>query len=54
MIWLVTNEKVSLQNFKLTFPVILRVFDLECQVLKVAFVMFDLVFMKFRKLESIH
>ena len=50
-------QKISLQNFKPLFPLILRIFDLECHgqtFLKVAFVKFALVFMKFRKLESLH
>ena len=39
------------------FPVILQIFDLECQghtFLKVAYVMFRLVFIKFRKSTSLH
>ena len=50
-------QKISLQNFKPLFPLILRIFDLECHgqtSLKVAFVKFAHVFMKFRKLESLH
>ena len=50
-------QKISLQNFKSLFPLILRFFDLECHdqtSLKVAFVKFAKVFMKFRKLESLH
>ena len=50
-------QKISLQNFKSLFPLILRFFDLECHgqtSLKVAFVKFANVFMKFRKLESLH
>ena len=49
-------QKISLQNFKSLFPLILRIFDLECHgqtSLKVAFVNFAHVFMKFRKLESL-
>ena len=45
-------QKINLQNFKPPFPLILRIFDLECHdqtSLKVAH-----VFMKFRKLESLH
>ena len=45
-------QKISLQNLKPLFPLILRIFDLECHdqtSLKVAH-----VFMKFRKLESLH
>ena len=50
-------QKISLQNFKSLFPLILRFFDLECHgqtSLKVAFVKFANVFMKCRKLESLH
>ena len=45
-----------MQNFKPLFPVILRIFDLECHgqaSLKVAIVKFDPAFMKFRKLKSL-
>ena len=47
-----TLKNVRLQNLKLIFPVILRIFDLESHSLKVKveLVMFGLVFMKFRKL----
>ena len=51
------SQKISLQNFKPLFPLILWIFDLECHVqtsLKVAFVKFAHIFMKFRKLESLH
>ena len=50
-------QKISLQNFKPLFPLILQIFDLECHgqtSLKAAFVKFAHVFMKFRKLESFH
>ena len=50
-------QKISLQNFKPLFPLILRIFDLECHgqtSLKVDFVKFAPVFIKFRKLESLH
>ena len=50
-------QKISLQNFKPLFPSILRISDLECHgqtSLKVAFVKFAYVFMKFRKLESLY
>ena len=50
-------QKISLQNFKPLFPLILQIFDFECHgqtSLKVAFVKFAHVFMKFRKLESLH
>ena len=50
-------QKISLQTFKPLFPLILRISDLECHgqtSLKVAFVKFAYVFMKFRKLESLH
>ena len=50
-------QKISLQNFKPLFPLILQIFDLECHgqtSLKVAFVKFTHVFMKFRKLENLH
>ena len=50
-------QKISLQNFKSLFPLILQFFCLECHgqaSLKVAFVKFAYIFMKFRKLESLH
>ena len=50
-------QKISLQTFKPLFPLILRISDLECHgqtSLKVAFVKFAYVFMKFRKLESLY
>ena len=50
-------QKVRLQNLKLIFPVILRIFDIESHSqtsVKVASVMFALVFMKFRKLRSLY
>ena len=50
------QQQISLQNFKPIFPLILRLFDLECHgqtSLIVAFVKFAQVFMKFRKLESL-
>ena len=50
-------KKISLQNFKPLFPVILPILDLECHgqaSLKLAFVKFFHVFIKFRKLESLH
>ena len=49
-------QQISLQNFKPLFPLILRLFDLECHgqtSLIVAFVKFAQVFMKLRKLESL-
>ena len=54
-----TLKKVRLQNLQLSFIVTLRIFDLEChgQTVKVALVelvMFDLIFMKFRKLRSLY
>ena len=42
---------------KILFPLILQIFDFECQdqtSVKVALVKFAHVFMKFRKLESLH
>ena len=48
---------ISFQNFKPLVPLILQIFDLERHgetSLKVAFVKFAYVFMKFRKLESLH
>ena len=51
--WLL--KKVRLQNLKLIFFVILRIFDLKCHCqnsVKVELVMFRLVLMKFRKLRS--
>ena len=50
-------QKISLQNFNPLFPLILRIFDLECNgqtSLKVAFERFAHVFMKVSKLESLH
>ena len=50
-------QKMSLQNFKPPFPLILQIFDLECDgqtSLKVVFVKFGQIFMKFKKLESLH
>ena len=50
-------HKIDLKNFKPLFPVILRIFDLECHgqaPLKIAFVKFGDVFMKFRKIKSLH
>ena len=52
-----TKAKVSLPNFKPIFPLILWFFDLEYYgqtSFKVAFVMFGLFSMKFRKLKSLH
>ena len=46
-----------MQNLKLIFPGILRIFDLECHgqaSLKVVFVKFTYVFKVFSKLESLH
>ena len=56
---IVTLKKVRLQNLQLNFIVTLRIFDLEChgQTVKVELVdlvMFDLIFMKFRKLRSLY
>ena len=48
---------ISFQNFKPLVPLILQIFDLERHgetSLKVAFVKFAYVFMKFRKLESLY
>ena len=48
---------MKLVNFKPFFSIILRNFDLKCYgqaSLKIVFVMFGLVFMKFRKLKSFH
>ena len=53
---LITHE-INFQNFAPLFPVILRIRDLECQgqaPLKINFVKFGDVFMKFRKLKSLH
>ena len=47
----------NLQNFKPLFPIVLRIFDLECHgqaSLKIAFVKFGHIFRKFRKLRSLH
>ena len=51
------QKERSLQKFKSLFPVILRIFDHECHgetSLEFASVQFDHVFMKLRKLESLH
>ena len=51
------TKKDSLQNFKPIFAVVLQVFELECHgqaSLKVEFVLFGLVFMKFRKFKILH
>ena len=48
---------ISWKNLKPLFPLILQIFDLECHgqtSLKVAFVKFPHIFMKFRKLESLY
>ena len=48
---------MRLQNFKSLFPLIWQIFDLECDgqtCLKVVFVKFAQIFMKFKKLESLH
>ena len=52
-----TQKERNLQNFKPLFPVILRIFDHECHVetsLKVACLKFVHVFMRYRKLKSLH
>ena len=52
-----TQKERNLQNFKPLFPVILRIFDHECHVetsLKVACLKFVHVFLKYRKLKSLH
>ena len=52
-----THKKIRFQNFKPIFPVTLLSFDLECHgenFLKVACVIFGVVFMKFRLLKSLH
>ena len=54
--WLFNLKKIHLQNLKVIFPVILRIFELESHSqtsVKVELVMFGLVFMKFRKLRSL-
>ena len=46
-----------MKNFKSIFPVILRIFDLKYQAqtsFEVGFVIFGLVFIKFRKIKSLH
>ena len=51
-----STDWISFQNSKSLFPIILWIFDLEChsQVsLKIVFVKFDHIFMKFRKLKSL-
>ena len=50
-----THKKVSLQSFKAIFRVVFCIFDLKCYTQTSPwFVMFRLVFMKFRKLKSLH
>ena len=56
IIWLFNLKNMRLQNLKLIFPVILRIFDLESHSqtsVKVELVMFELIFIKFRKLRSL-
>ena len=57
MIWLFNHKKLRVQNFIPVFPVISRIFDLECHKqtsLTVVYVMFRLVFVNLRKLKSLH
>ena len=57
MIWLFIHKKGQLAKFWVVFPITVRIFDPEyhCQAyLRFAFVMLCLVFMKFRKLKSLH
>ena len=46
-------HKISLQNMKPFFPVILRIFDRDCYSFKIAFVKFGHLFLKFRKRKSL-
>ena len=52
------NLNVHIKNYTLkVFPVVLQIYKLECHnqiSIKVAFVIFGSVFMKFRKLENLH
>ena len=57
MIWLFIHKKGKLAKFWVVFPITVHIFDPEyhCQAsLRFAFVMLCLVFMKFRKLKSLH
>ena len=57
MTWLFIYKKGKLAKFWVVFPKIVHIFDPEyhCQAsLRFAFVMLCLVFMKFRKLKSLH
>ena len=57
IIWLFTLKKVRLQNFRLIFQVILRIFDLQYygQIpVKIELVIYGLILMTFRKLRSLY
>ena len=57
IIWLFTLKKVRLQNLRLIFLVILRIFDLQYygQIpVKIELVILGLIFMTFRKLRSLY
>ena len=52
MTWLLTHTK---KKIKLIFPAVLQIFDLECHQtsFKVPFVIFGLVFMKYKQLKCL-
>ena len=57
IIWLFTLKKVRLQNLRLIFQVILRIFDLQYygQIpVKIELVIYELILMTFRKLRSLY
>ena len=57
IIWLFTLKKVRLQNLRLIFQVILRIFDLQYygQIpVKIELVIYGLILMIFRKLRSLY
>ena len=57
IIWLFTLKKVRLQNLRLIFQVILRIFDLQYygQIpVKIELVIYGLILMTFRKLRSLY
>ena len=57
IIWLFTLKKVRLQNLRLIFQVILRIFDLQYygQIpVKIELVIYGLILMTFRKLRNLY
>ena len=57
IIWLFTLKKVRLQNLRMIFQVILRIFDLQYygQIpVKIELVIYGLILMTFRKLRSLY